>query len=122
MCSILVIAAVAVCAGARSFAAIGEWAADAPQRVLAVLGARCDPRRGVYRAPGEATLRRALQAVDPTRSTRRSAHGWPTDSPAPQARTVRVRVCRVWRSQWTARHCGGPAAAMAPAGCTCSPR
>jgi len=65
MCSILVIAAVAVCAGARSFAAIGEWAADAPQRVLAVLGARCDPRRGVYRAPGEATLRRALQAVDP---------------------------------------------------------
>lgn len=65
MCSILVIAAVAVCAGARSFAAIGEWAADAPQRALAALGARHDPRRGVYRAPGEATVRRALQAVDP---------------------------------------------------------
>jgi predicted transposase YbfD/YdcC len=64
MCSILVIAAVAVAGGARSIAAIGEWAADAPQRVLAVLGARHDPRRGVYRAPGEATVRRALQAVD----------------------------------------------------------
>jgi len=65
MCSILVIAAVAVAAGARSFAAIGEWAADAPQRVLAALGARHDPRRGVYRAPCEATVRRVLQAVDP---------------------------------------------------------
>jgi predicted transposase YbfD/YdcC len=64
MCSILVIAAVAVAAGARSFAAIGEWATDAPQRVLAALGARHDSRRGVYRAPGEATVRRVLQAVD----------------------------------------------------------
>jgi predicted transposase YbfD/YdcC len=64
LCSILVIAAVAVAAGARSFAAIGEWAKDAPQRVLAVLGAQHDPRRGVYRAPGEATVRRVLQAVD----------------------------------------------------------
>jgi len=64
MGSILVIATVAVCAGARSFAAIGEWAADAPQWVLAVLGVRHDPRRGVYRAAGEATVRRVLQAVD----------------------------------------------------------
>jgi predicted transposase YbfD/YdcC len=64
LCSILVIAAAAVCAGARSFAAIGEWAADAPQRVLALLGARHDPRRGRYQAPDEATVRRVLQLVD----------------------------------------------------------
>ena len=64
ICSILVIAAAAVCAGARSFVAIGEWAADAPQRILALLGARRDPRCDLYLAPDEATLRRALQAVD----------------------------------------------------------
>lgn len=64
LCSILTIAAAAVCAGARSFAAIGEWAADAPQRVLSLLGARHDPRQGCYLAPDEATVRRALQVVD----------------------------------------------------------
>jgi predicted transposase YbfD/YdcC len=62
--SLLVIAAAAVCTGARSFTAIGEWAADAPQRVLALLGARHDPRRGRYLAPNEATVRRAMQVVD----------------------------------------------------------
>lgn len=64
LCSILVIAAAAVCAGARSFTAIGEWAADAPQRVLALLGTRHDPRRGRYQAPDETTVRRTLQVVD----------------------------------------------------------
>lgn len=62
--SVLAIAAAAVLAGARSFAAIGEWAADAPQPVLAALGARRDERRGGYQAPDEATLRRVLQTVD----------------------------------------------------------
>jgi predicted transposase YbfD/YdcC len=62
--SILITAAAAVVAGARSFTAIGEWAADAPQHVLAMLDARWDTRRGTYRAPGEATLRRVLSAVD----------------------------------------------------------
>ncbi|MGH3973987.1 MAG: ISAs1 family transposase [Pseudonocardiaceae bacterium] len=62
--SILVIAAAAVCAGARSFTAVGEWAADAPQQVLARLAARLDPGRGRYVPPGEATVRRALQRVD----------------------------------------------------------
>jgi predicted transposase YbfD/YdcC len=64
VCSILTIAAAAVAAEARSFAAIGEWAADASQKVLARLGARRD-QHGVYRAPDEATVRRVLQAVDP---------------------------------------------------------
>ncbi|HKS45058.1 MAG TPA: ISAs1 family transposase [Amycolatopsis sp.] len=62
--SVLLVTAAAVVAGSRSFVAIGEWAADAPQHVLATLGARWDRRRGRYRAPGEATLRRVLQAVD----------------------------------------------------------
>lgn len=64
VCSILAIAAAAVVAEARSFTAIGEWAADASQKVLARLGVRRD-RLGVYRAPDEATVRRVLQAVDP---------------------------------------------------------
>jgi predicted transposase YbfD/YdcC len=64
VCSILTIAAAAVAAEARSFTAIGEWAADASQKVLARLGARQD-QHGVYQAPNEATMRRVLQAVDP---------------------------------------------------------
>jgi predicted transposase YbfD/YdcC len=55
----------AVLAGAKSLAAIGEWAADAPQPVLAALGVRRDPLRGAYQPPGEATVRRVLARVDP---------------------------------------------------------
>ena len=62
--SILALAAAAVAAGAQSFTAIGEWAADAPQRVLARLGARFDPRRDRHVAPDEATMRRVLTGVD----------------------------------------------------------
>lgn len=61
---ILAIAAAAVTCGARSLTAIGEWAADAPQRILATLGARWDPGRGRRVAPHEATVRRTLQAFD----------------------------------------------------------
>jgi predicted transposase YbfD/YdcC len=64
MASILAIAAAAVVAGARSLAAIGEWAADAPQRVLAVLGVRRCRRRDRHVAPDEATIRRVLGLVD----------------------------------------------------------
>src|SRR5437764_4366646 len=62
--SILLITAAAVLAGARSFAAIGEWAGDAPHHVLEMLGTRRDRLHGSCRAPDEATLRRVLQAVD----------------------------------------------------------
>ena len=44
--AILVMAAAAVLAGARSIAAIAEWAADAPQPVRAALGTRRDPLTG----------------------------------------------------------------------------
>ena len=62
--SLLALTAAAVLAGARSFAAIGEWIADVPQRVLAVVGARFDARREHYVAPEESTVRRLAQQVD----------------------------------------------------------
>jgi predicted transposase YbfD/YdcC len=63
-CSLLAIAAVAVVAGARSLTAIAEWAADAPQQVLMLLGVRRDPLTGDFQVPHEATIRRALAIVD----------------------------------------------------------
>jgi len=62
---VLAVAVAAVLAGAKSLVAIGEWAADAPQLVLAALGVRRDPLRGAYQPPGEATVRRVLARVDP---------------------------------------------------------
>ncbi|WP_240957714.1 transposase family protein, partial [Streptomyces barkulensis] len=41
--ALLTAAAAAVLAGAASITAIGEWIADAPQHVLALLGSRPDP-------------------------------------------------------------------------------
>jgi predicted transposase YbfD/YdcC len=63
--AVLAVAVAAVLAGARSLAAIGEWASDAPQPVLAALGVRHDPLRRVWRPPAEATVRRVLARVDP---------------------------------------------------------
>ncbi|HEX8858726.1 MAG TPA: transposase family protein [Actinomycetes bacterium] len=63
--AVLAVAACAVLAGARSLAAIGEWAADAPGQVLAALGVRRDPLTGAFRPPAEATVRRVLARVDP---------------------------------------------------------
>jgi hypothetical protein len=53
-----------VLAGARSIAAIAEWAADAPQPVRAALGARHYPP-GHCTVPAEATIRRMLSRLDP---------------------------------------------------------
>ena len=63
--AVLAVAVAAVLAGARSLAAIGEWAADAPQPVLAALGVRRHPLTGAWRPPAEATVRRVLARVDP---------------------------------------------------------
>jgi predicted transposase YbfD/YdcC len=64
--SLLLAAVAAVLAGARSFTAIGEWAGDAPPRVLAALGVRYDPLARRFCPPDEATIRRVLEAVDAT--------------------------------------------------------
>jgi hypothetical protein len=64
LASVLAIAACATLSGARSLTAIGEWAADAPQDVLARLGARLHPVTKRYVAPHDATIRRAVAGVD----------------------------------------------------------
>ncbi|WP_230416018.1 ISAs1 family transposase [Micromonospora tarapacensis] len=64
LAGVLATAVAAVLAGARSAAAVAEWANDAPQQVLAGLGAWRDPFTGVYRAPDESTFRRILAGVD----------------------------------------------------------
>ncbi|MDT0301312.1 ISAs1 family transposase [Streptomonospora wellingtoniae] len=56
----------AVLAGARCLAAIGQWAANAPQHTLTRLGARiADPASGTRQAPSPATIRRVITALDP---------------------------------------------------------
>jgi predicted transposase YbfD/YdcC len=62
--SLLAAAIAAVLAGSRSFAAIGEWVADAPPHVLASLGVRWDQLTRRFEPPDEATIRRVLEAVD----------------------------------------------------------
>jgi hypothetical protein len=64
LASVLAIAACATLAGARSVAAISEFAADSPQDVLRRLGAKYHPVKRRYLAPHDATFRRALAAVD----------------------------------------------------------
>jgi predicted transposase YbfD/YdcC len=64
LATVLAVAVAAVLTGARSLAAIGEWASDAPGQVLAALGVRCDPWTGAFRPPGEATVRRVLAHID----------------------------------------------------------
>jgi hypothetical protein len=61
--AILALAAAAVLAGARSFAAVAEWATDAPQPVRAALGARRDAPDH-WAVPAEATIRRTLGRLD----------------------------------------------------------
>jgi hypothetical protein len=61
--SLLLAAVAAVLAGAQSFTAIGEWAADAPPQVLAALGVRYDPLARRFQPPDEATIRRVLEAA-----------------------------------------------------------
>jgi len=62
--SLLLSAVAAVLAGARSFAAIGEWVADAPPQVLGPLGVRWDPLTRRFEPPDEATIRRVLERID----------------------------------------------------------
>jgi hypothetical protein len=60
LAGLLAVGIAAVIAGSRSFAAIGQWAADAGPDVLAGLGAM----RG---AAEESTFRRAFALLDPAR-------------------------------------------------------
>ncbi|GGY15744.1 hypothetical protein GCM10010358_79530 [Streptomyces minutiscleroticus] len=62
--ALLTAVSAAVLAGAASITAIGEWVADAPQRVLAQLGFRPDPLTGRIRPPHATTIRLVLAAAD----------------------------------------------------------
>ncbi|MDH6138021.1 hypothetical protein P3T37_007467 [Kitasatospora sp. MAA4] len=63
--AVLLVAASAVVAGARSYAAIGQWSASAPQHALARLGARVVGALGVRAAPSAATIRLVVGLVCP---------------------------------------------------------
>ncbi|MDK1472404.1 ISAs1 family transposase [Streptomyces sp. 549] len=63
--SVLLVACSAVLTGARSFAAIGQWAKSAPQDTLARLGTRTTTVFNVRIAPSTATIRRVLGAACP---------------------------------------------------------
>ena len=96
MTTVLAVAVAAVLAGARSLAAIGEWASDAPGQVLAALGVRRDPWTGVWQPPGEATVRRVLAGVDPE-ALDRVIGAWladqcPPPGPVPPGRSPRRAV------------------------------
>jgi predicted transposase YbfD/YdcC len=83
--------AAAVLTGARSLAAIAEWAADAPQPVRAALGARRDAP-GFWSVPAEATIRRTLARLDPE-ALAAAIGAWLTDrSPKPNRRRRAVAV------------------------------
>lgn len=58
--SVMLVACSAVVAGACSFAAIGQWARNAPQDTVARLGARTVTAFGARLAPSTATIRRLI--------------------------------------------------------------
>ncbi|MCX4734518.1 ISAs1 family transposase [Streptomyces sp. NBC_01363] len=63
--AVLLVAASAVVAGARSYAAIGQWSANAPQQALARLGARVAGALGLRIGPSASTIRRVVNLVCP---------------------------------------------------------
>ncbi|WP_240508908.1 ISAs1 family transposase [Streptomyces agglomeratus] len=65
LASVLLTAACAVLAGARSYLAIGQWARHAPQDTLARLGFLARGPLGVRRPASPSTLRRVLVLVCP---------------------------------------------------------
>jgi predicted transposase YbfD/YdcC len=93
---VLAVAVAAVLTGARSLAAIGEWASDAPGQVLACLGVRRD-LTGAWRPPGEATVRRVLARIDAD-ALDRAIGAWlaaqqpPANPPSPPPRPWRQAV------------------------------
>jgi predicted transposase YbfD/YdcC len=90
---VLAVAVVAVLTGARSLAAIGEWASDSPGQVLAALGVRRD-LTGAFRPPGEATVRRVLARID-TDALDRAVGAWLAAQQPPPA--TPPSPPRLWR-------------------------
>jgi len=64
LAALLGIATAAVLSGARSWAAVGEFAGDLSQQALARFGTPCRPWTDYRLAPDASTIRRALQRLD----------------------------------------------------------
>lgn len=62
---ILSIALCACLARARNFRDLGRWAAGLPPEMLRSMGCKINEMKDCYIAPGEATMRRSLQTIDP---------------------------------------------------------
>ena len=117
LCSLLAAAIAAVVAGSRSFAAIGEWVADAPPSVLGSLGIRRDALTRRFEPPDEATIRRVLETVD-AEAFDKAAGAWlSAQVNATREAAEPARGGRRW--PWTANRCGEPAT-PAPAGRPCT--
>ncbi|MEV6841450.1 transposase family protein [Streptomyces sp. NPDC051133] len=93
--AVLLIACSAVVSGARSFVAIDEWATDAPQDVLAQLGAHTATALAVRVPPSGCD--------DPAGHQKTPAPvAWPTSSdttrpvPTPSRSTARAPAARAW--------------------------
>jgi hypothetical protein len=116
--AILGLAAAAVLAGARSIAAIAEWAAEAPQPVRVVLGARQQAPATGASQPRPPSAGRSL-AWTQTRWPARSVHGWLTATATWMA-TVADPQLAGGRWPSTARRCAAPTRlTVTAARCTC---
>ena len=62
--SLVAVAVAAMVCGARSFAAMAQWARQCTPAELERLRCRRNPRTGRFEAPSEPTLRRFLQRID----------------------------------------------------------
>lgn len=96
--AVLLIAASAVVAGARSYAGIGQWARNAPRPAPARLGARLPAALNVHVAPSAATIRRIIVSVCPgglADLTGESPQG--AESVAADGKSARVHVTTMCR-------------------------
>lgn len=88
--AILAMAAAAVLTGARSLAAIAEWAADSPQPVREALGARREAP-DYYSVASETTIRRTLARLDAEALTT-AVGAWLADRHRPNQRRRALAV------------------------------
>jgi hypothetical protein len=94
---VLAVAVAAVLAGAKSLAAIGEWAADAPGPVLAALAVGLHPLHRVWRPPGKATVRRVLARVDPDALDQAIGRWLADQQPPPPTTRPPPPISAAWR-------------------------
>jgi hypothetical protein len=99
LAAVLAITACAVLAGATSLLAVGEWIADAPEKLFDRLGVRADPLQPRWSLPSETTVRRLLTRIDADALDRQ----WPAGSLTAGRGDPGFAL---W--PWTARACVAP--------------